>query len=39
MKKFGLNEQEVQASLARHGYISLSSPPRDSFLDKLFDNF
>ncbi|MBQ6618274.1 MAG: HAD-IC family P-type ATPase [Phascolarctobacterium sp.] len=39
MKKFGLNEQEVQDSLARYGNNSLSSPPRDSFLDKLFDNF
>mgnify|MGYP006326263491 FL=1 len=39
MKKFGLNEQEVQESLARHGNNSLSSPPRDSFLDKLLDNF
>ena len=39
MKKYGLNEQEVQESLARYGNNALSSPPRDTFLDKLLDNF
>ena len=39
MKKFGLNEQEVQESLERYGKNALSSPPRDSFFDKLLDNF
>lgn len=39
MKTYGLNEQEVQESLAQHGNNALSQPPRDTFLDKLLDNF
>lgn len=39
MKKFGLTSQQVQASLDKHGNNTLSQPPRDTFLDKLLDNF
>lgn len=39
MKKYGLNSQQVAESLARHGNNALSQPPRDTFLDKLLDNF
>lgn len=39
MKKFGLTSQQVHASLDKHGNNTLSQPPRDTFLDKLLDNF
>ena len=39
MKKFGLNSQQVEASLKAHGNNALSQPPRDTFWDKLLDNF
>ena len=39
MKKFGLTSQQVQASLEKYGNNTLSQPPRDTFLDKLLDNF
>ncbi|MBQ8417017.1 MAG: calcium-translocating P-type ATPase, PMCA-type [Phascolarctobacterium sp.] len=39
MKRFGLNEQQVQESLRKHGNNALSQPPRDTFLDKLLENF
>ena len=39
MKKFGLTSQQVQASLDKHGNNTLSQPQRDTFLDKLLDNF
>ena len=39
MKKFGLNSEQVQASLEKYGNNTLSQPPRDTFLDKLLDNF
>ena len=39
MKKYGLGEEEVQASLAQYGNNGLSQPPREGFWDKLLDNF
>lgn len=39
MKKFGLNSEQVRTSLEKFGNNTLSQPPRDTFLDKLFDNF
>ncbi len=39
MKKFGLTSEQVQASLEKYGNNTLSQPPRDTFLDKLLDNF
>lgn len=39
MKKFGLNSQQVAESLKVHGNNTLSQPPRDTFWDKLLDNF
>ena len=39
MKKFGLNSEQVRTSLEKFGNNTLSQPPRDTFLDKLLDNF
>ena len=39
MKKFGLTSQQVRTSLEKFGNNTLSQPPRDTFLDKLLDNF
>ena len=39
MKKFGLTSEQVQASLEKYGNNTLSQPPRDTFIDKLLDNF
>ena len=39
MKKFGLNSEQVRTSLEKYGNNTLSQPPRDTFLDKLLDNF
>lgn len=39
MKKFGLSSQEAEASLREHGNNALSQPPRDTFWDKLLENF
>lgn len=39
MKKFGLNSEQVRTSLEKFGNNTLSQPPRDTFIDKLLDNF
>lgn len=39
MKKFGLTKEQVAASLREHGNNALSQPPRETFGDKLLDNF
>ena len=39
MKKFGLTSKQVRTSLEKFGNNTLSQPPRDTFLDKLLDNF
>ncbi len=39
MKKYGLNSKQVANSLEKHGNNALSQPPRETFLDKLLDNF
>ncbi len=39
MKKYGLNSQQVADSLAKQGNNALSQPPRQTFLDKLLENF
>jgi len=39
MKKFGLTSEQVRTSLEKFGNNTLSQPPRDTFLDKLLDNF
>lgn len=39
MKKFGLTTSEAQKSLAQYGNNAISQPPRDTFWDKLLDNF
>lgn len=39
MTRFGLTTQEAQKSLAEHGNNSISQPPRETFWDKLLDNF
>lgn len=39
MKKFGLTKEQVAASLRAHGNNALSQPPRETFKDKLLDNF
>ena len=39
MKRFGLTSQQVEDSLRKHGNNTLSQPPRDTFWDKLLENF
>lgn len=39
MSKFGLSREQAEESLQKHGNNALSQPPRDSFADKLLDNF
>lgn len=39
MKKYGLNDQQVNEALAKYGNNALSQPPRETFWDKLWDNF
>lgn len=39
MKMYGLNKQQVQEALERYGNNALSQPPRDTFWDKLLENF
>ena len=39
MKKFGLTSEQVRTSLEKFGNNTLSQPPRDTFIDKLLDNF
>ena len=39
MKKFGLTKEQIAASLREHGNNALSQPPRETFRDKLLDNF
>ncbi len=39
MQKFGLTSVEAKESLAAHGNNSLTQPPRETFLDKLWGNF
>ena len=39
MKKYGLNSEQVRTSLEKFGNNTLSQPPRDTFRDKLLDNF
>lgn len=39
LKKFGLNNEQVRASLEKYGNNALSQPPRETFWDKLWDNF
>lgn len=39
MKNFGLNNDQVQESLKKYGNNALSQPPRETFWDKLLENF
>lgn len=39
MRKFGLTSEQVQESLSKYGNNTLSQPPRETFWDKLLDNF
>lgn len=39
MKKYGLTNEEVEASLRKYGNNALSQPPRTTFLQKLLENF
>lgn len=39
MSRFGLTEAQVKASREAHGNNALSQPPRDTFFDKLLENF
>lgn len=39
MRKFGLTGAQVKESLNKYGNNTLSQPPRETFWDKLLDNF
>lgn len=39
MQKFGLTSEEAKASLQKYGSNALTQPPRETFWDKLWDNF
>lgn len=39
VSKFGLTNTEVQESLSKHGNNALTQPPRETFWDKLWQNF
>lgn len=39
LRKFGLTSEQVQESLSKYGNNTLSQPPRETFWDKLLDNF
>lgn len=39
LKKYGLNDQQVNEALKKYGNNALSQPPRETFWDKLWDNF
>ena len=39
MTRFGLTTDEAQKSLKAHGSNAISQPPRETFWDKLLDNF
>ncbi len=39
MKKYGLTEQQVKEALTKYGNNALSQPPRETFWDKLWENF
>ncbi|MEG0797379.1 MAG: calcium-translocating P-type ATPase, PMCA-type [Acidaminococcaceae bacterium] len=38
-KHFGLNDEQVAASLTKHGDNSLTQPPQETFVHKLLSNF
>lgn len=39
MNKFGLTTEEASKALAEHGNNALTQPPRETFWDKLWENF
>lgn len=39
MSKYGLSSEQVQQSLREHGNNTLPTPPRESFWQKLLENF
>ena len=39
MSKYGLSSEQVQQSLREHGNNALPTPPRESFWQKLLENF
>ena len=39
MSKYGLSREQVQQSLREHGNNTLPTPPRESFWQKLLENF
>ena len=39
MSKYGLSSEQVQQSLCEHGNNTLPTPPRESFWQKLLENF
>ena len=39
MREFGLTSEQVRDSLKNFGSNALTQPPRETFFDKLLDNF